>query len=439
MAAGSSKNSSIYSGYAVPDTPGPGVDAGRGSDPQPQGQLPLPLLSVVVPVHNAAKYVEACIQSLSEQGLGGHALEAPAGAAQPAPDGTPDAQADGSLQPAAGMEIIFVDDCSTDRTCACIQEEQQAHPELAIHLIHRPENGGAGAARNDGIDAAKGRYLYFFDCDDSLEPGSLHTLVQQMESGQLDVLFFSGDVVFEAGSQGKNPVHGDYLKRIPDTAVCSGADAFCAQAEAGRFCAQPCVLMCRTAYVQENPEIRFPTHIINEDNIFVLAATVHARRASTNPAVLYHYHVYPDSVTARFDKGARRYTANLFISDTLRYYAYVARSQGNGRLEHAMCLVDYYYSDAALRAVENLPDAELPPLMDSVHTARVNELRFYHPLRAYHQECEQLRSRIEALEKDSRNLPLYVAKRVFRWMRRAGSRAKRLIRRGLCGLRGHGK
>ena len=66
------------------------------------------------------------------------------------------------------IEILLVDDGSPDDTGALCDELAAADPRITA--LHR-ENGGAGAARNTGLDAASGEWVLFLDADDALLPG----------------------------------------------------------------------------------------------------------------------------------------------------------------------------------------------------------------------------------------------------------------------------
>lgn len=90
------------------------------------------LISVIVPVYKAERYLDACVESI----LG---------------------------QTYRNLEVILVDDGSPDRSGALC--DQWAEKDPRIRVIHR-ENGGAAAARNTGIDVARGDYIGFVDSDD---------------------------------------------------------------------------------------------------------------------------------------------------------------------------------------------------------------------------------------------------------------------------------
>ena len=96
----------------------------------------MPKVSVIVPVYNVGEYLERCIKSLINQTL-------------------------------QDIEIIFVDDGSTDESKKIIEKYIQNNPEKLKYLYK--ENGGLSSARNFGIPYAKGDYIAFLDSDDYIE------------------------------------------------------------------------------------------------------------------------------------------------------------------------------------------------------------------------------------------------------------------------------
>lgn len=113
-----------------------------------------PLISVIVPVYNVEDYVEGCLKTIREQTY-------------------------------SNMEIIVVDDASTDRSgfvCdACAAQDAR------IQVVHLPVNRGSSAARNEGIRRARGDYISFVDADDAIEPDLLEKLYDNLSETGADV------------------------------------------------------------------------------------------------------------------------------------------------------------------------------------------------------------------------------------------------------------
>ena len=99
--------------------------------------------SVVTAVYNVEPYLAEAIESILTQDIGFE----------------------------ESVEIILVDDGSTDRSGAICDEYQQKFPDN-IKVIHK-ENGGASSARNEGIRHTSGRFVSFMDADDKLTPETL--------------------------------------------------------------------------------------------------------------------------------------------------------------------------------------------------------------------------------------------------------------------------
>ena len=101
-----------------------------------------PQISIIVPVYNSEKYLGACIDSILSQSF-------------------------------RDIELILVDDGSRDsspRIC-----DDYAQKDGRVKVIHKA-NGGVSAARNDGLDIAKGEYVTFIDSDDWVEREFLSTI-----------------------------------------------------------------------------------------------------------------------------------------------------------------------------------------------------------------------------------------------------------------------
>lgn len=138
-------------------------------------------LSIIVPIYGVEQYLRKCIDSLLAQDYDDYEIIL-------VDDGSPDScpqicdeyvenAKSGKLRAKSGADVPLTSD---------IQHQTSG----LISVIHR-ENGGLSAARNSGIEVARGEYLMFVDSDDYLEPNVLGTLMAQVERDNLDVLRFN--------------------------------------------------------------------------------------------------------------------------------------------------------------------------------------------------------------------------------------------------------
>jgi len=126
-----------------------------------------PLISVIIPVWNGACFLEACLKSIQAQSV-------------------------------RDMEIIVIDDGSTDGTWTLLQ--QLAALDERIRPVHQ-ENGGVSAARNAGLSLYRGKYVRFVDADDLLPEGSMQALADKAEANASDlVLGAYTEVLFQQRS-----------------------------------------------------------------------------------------------------------------------------------------------------------------------------------------------------------------------------------------------
>ena len=139
-------------------------------------------LSVIIPVYNAEKYIQETIESVYAQEI-------------------------------VDMEVICVDDCSTDDSVRVIRELQQAHDNL--HLLQNTENHYAGFSRNRGIEAAAGEWIHFLDADDLVAEGAYKKLLETAEKSGADIVKGKGIGFSETGE----PSYGGplmELSKIPE-------------------------------------------------------------------------------------------------------------------------------------------------------------------------------------------------------------------------------
>ena len=116
-------------------------------------------LSVIIPMYNTAKFIVSCVNELF-------------------------------LQDVDGLEIVVVNDCSTDNSMELCREHFAGREN--IRLIDQPSNMGPGIARNTGILAARGRYVTFVDSDDAVRPDAYRIMLDAAIRENADVLHVTG-------------------------------------------------------------------------------------------------------------------------------------------------------------------------------------------------------------------------------------------------------
>lgn len=138
------------------------------------------LISIIVPVYNAEKYIEETIDCVRNQTCG-------------------------------EWELLLVEDGSSDGTVDIIMRNLQEKPEPRIRLIRQPANGGAAAARNRGLEEARGRYIAYLDADDLWVPEKLEKELRFMREKDAAFVFTGYEFADEEGrGTGK-------VVRVPET------------------------------------------------------------------------------------------------------------------------------------------------------------------------------------------------------------------------------
>lgn len=124
------------------------------------------VLSIIVPVYNVAAYLEACVESLMAKDM-------------------------------SQSEVILVDDGSTDGSDSLCDELAQQYD--CVRCIHKT-NEGVSAARNDGLNVAKGKYVLFVDADDLIAPNGMDEVLQWAQEKQADICFLQVHKLYPDGT-----------------------------------------------------------------------------------------------------------------------------------------------------------------------------------------------------------------------------------------------
>lgn len=192
------------------------------------------------------------------------------------------------------LEIIAVDDGSTDDSLAVLQSLASADRRLKILT---QDNGGPSAARNTGLAAATGEYIMFHDADDTLSPEAIAQLVGVAKETKSDIV---------SGISRRKVAEKEWtVTRFEATDL--AMDFRTSPQHAFKYCTNfsPCNKFFSLDFLQRN-ELQFTPRLYMQDIEFWLKAMVLSRNASQTPHVISTYHFIEDGTSrqrtpARFD------------------------------------------------------------------------------------------------------------------------------------------
>lgn len=222
----------------------------------------MPKLSIVLPVYNVERYLPTCLESVRGQTM-------------------------------RDLEIVCVDDGSTDRSPILLRMAAELDPRIVV--VSQP-NGGLSSARNAGLRAATGELVLFVDSDDFLHNKAAATIVAAFQDSGAEIVTFGAYVHPAAGAT-------RWLKRTlsPRSITYEGFDPDLLFKEASR------PFVWRSAFTRaflQREGLAFDESVLfGEDQVFYFGAYPLSRRTTLIPDKLYFYRVArPDSLMAsRFE------------------------------------------------------------------------------------------------------------------------------------------
>ena len=225
-----------------------------------------PLISIIIPAHNVEGYLKRCVDSVLAQTLGQDR-----------------------------MEVILVDDLSTDHTPDLIREYEQN--VSCVKAIYNEENLRQGGARNRGMEIAEGKYLGFVDSDDWIEPCMYEEMLKK-------ALEYDCDLVNVLSVRSRKE---EYL---PSDAIPTGKEDRFLVIEDDRQRASVWAdgivrigawnAIFRKEMARKN-RLTFAEHLIYEDLFWGSLWHLYVNRVYMMEKRLYHYYVRPDSTVLTKD------------------------------------------------------------------------------------------------------------------------------------------
>jgi len=252
-----------------------------------------PLISVIIPIYKAEKYIEKCVKRMMSQTY-------------------------------HNLEIILVDDGSPDESGAIC--ERLAKEDARIRVLHK-ENGGAATARNAGLDVMTGKYIAFVDADDYMELNYIETLYRTLSENDAQVAICSFKTVDENG----NPVSIDNLHN--ETAEGESVDPECALAQIEIFTGNEIILQDLQGHWEHVApwgklyqadlfeEVRYPKWPAYEDEPVFIRVFDKVDKAAASKAKLYYYVQHAGSLMNTAYSEKQRSTTMKMWKERIEYYS----------------------------------------------------------------------------------------------------------------------
>ncbi len=221
----------------------------------------MPIISAIVPIYNSEKYLEACIDSILAQTF-------------------------------TDFELILIDDGSTDSSGIIC--DRYAQKDNRVVVIHK-ENAGVSAARNDGINLAKGEYITFVDSDDYIDNDMFKIFCTNVNNN--DIVICGLNFVFEGytESYAMRSIGTIDAKEFLTNYFVSGSKNF--------ILSGPVNKLFKTKIIKEN-KILFKSDItVLEDGLFVVDFFKYAKNVGTVPQCCYQYIQRSNSAVSKYHKS----------------------------------------------------------------------------------------------------------------------------------------
>lgn len=243
-----------------------------------------PAVSVVIPVYNTEKFLEEAVRSIMNQTL-------------------------------RDTEIIIINDGSTDTSLDIIQKLSEEDIRIRIYS---QENQGLSASRNRGITLASGRYIYFMDSDDYLEPKALETCLDKCEKNHLDFVFFDADILNKKHEFSVNLAY-DRGAYTDEHTLYDGIELLNILLD--NKCYTPSVWLnfINMNHLRQTKNLFLPG-IIHEDQLFTCVLYLEARRIMRINQRFFKRRLREDSIMTR-PFSRRNIDCYFIISDRLMAYA----------------------------------------------------------------------------------------------------------------------
>jgi glycosyltransferase involved in cell wall biosynthesis len=229
----------------------------------------MPLLSIIIPAYNADRFIANTLNMLVSQGLD-------------------------------NCEVIVINDGSTDKTAEIIREFADKNDSIKIISI---PNSGVSAARNTGIQYARGEYIYFFDSDDTLITNSITSFKSIITTTQRTDM-----VVFGYESRVNNKLRRKYLYQKYNNCYFKNTSEFFILYLSKKVMFSVCCLLLKREFILKNALLFSNGVRVGEDVEFIINAILYAKTIYYDASIYFVYQIRDDSAM----QGYKKYSIDQF-------------------------------------------------------------------------------------------------------------------------------
>lgn len=210
-------------------------------------------ISIIMPIFNTEKYIERSFNSILNQTMN---LE--------------------------DIEVIMVDDCSTDNTRNIVREYEKKYPNFKA-VYHEKNSGGCAVPRNSGLKVATGEYVMFLDPDDEYAPDMCETLYNKIKTNNVELVKCNHELIVN----NKSTIDYNFNKEIPEIILDCKQDA-------PSNSVSVCNVIHDRKFLEKN-NITFPELKNAEDGIFSITEFFKANKMIIlNNYAGYKYYTNPE-------------------------------------------------------------------------------------------------------------------------------------------------
>lgn len=239
------------------------------------------LVSIIIPVYNVEKYLEACLDSVLNQTY-------------------------------KNIEIIAVDDGSLDSSVDILEKYTKKHSNLRIYI--QKYNQGQGVARNIALSKAQGDFILFVDSDDYIESHTVEVLVEKILETKVDFIRFNGTSFSSDGENIKSKAYNfeNYLQENKIYRGRNYKDIYLS------FVPSPVLYMFDASLLSKH-NITFPAKIIHEDEVFSTLLFLYAESCLYLNESFYRRRYRPGSTMTNQTRKQNTRSVNSYLKIIMIY------------------------------------------------------------------------------------------------------------------------